>query len=399
MFGTETDGTLSRGQHKCMMRRRGCQRLLSINYPWDPHLPTNALSLSLLHHGRRSSREIPFPLHIHVLPPRHARRLRQTLWQGRRERIIRQDALHQLQGARTGGPHHTTPRAIKLSHGSSFFQGMDLEYKIKDASGKPQVVRVEFDPPLRGYDEVKPRLLGMKADADEALGTVRDRSPRSLSPPPFSPRGPPSPRAPAAAAALPRHSLISGSCHIQVKAPQITHFEVPFQIWITASLLLFLIYSTSVPPHSTSKFWSLARALRHVFPHWVFIAAWAFVGVAHTSEGLYVVTLARKHHMPWPIAVRIVFLFRSVSGPLLVTPEPDILGLADGLGQLWHRFWLPRAYEAAPSYQASADRVYHEGSLIDASSCGKEITDVLCIFEDFELHVFSKPIYVPGRGL
>lgn len=55
---------------------------------------------------------------------------------------------------------------------------MDLEYKMKDAaallkSSKPQVVRVEFDPPLLGYEEVKPRLLGMKVDADEALGTVR----------------------------------------------------------------------------------------------------------------------------------------------------------------------------------------------------------------------------------
>jgi hypothetical protein len=93
---------------------------------------------------------------------------------------------------RTGGPHHTT-RGQVVSR--LLFQGMDLEYKIKDASGRPQVVRVEFDPPLRGYEEVKPRLLGMKADADEALGTVRDRSPRSLVfPLPFSPRGPPSPR-------------------------------------------------------------------------------------------------------------------------------------------------------------------------------------------------------------
>ncbi len=54
---------------------------------------------------------------------------------------------------------------------------MDLEYKMKEAlkSSKPQVVRVEFDPPLLGYEEVKPRLLGMKADADEALGTVRQK--------------------------------------------------------------------------------------------------------------------------------------------------------------------------------------------------------------------------------
>ena len=59
---------------------------------------------------------------------------------------------------------------------------MDLEYKMKDAlkSSKPQVVRVEFDPPLLGYEEVKPRLLGMKAEADEALGTVRPKIPHSL---------------------------------------------------------------------------------------------------------------------------------------------------------------------------------------------------------------------------
>jgi hypothetical protein len=62
---------------------------------------------------------------------------------------------------------------------------MDLEYKMKGslASSKPQVVRVEFDPPLLGYEEVKPRLLGMKADADEALGTVREKIPFASLPP------------------------------------------------------------------------------------------------------------------------------------------------------------------------------------------------------------------------
>lgn len=46
---------------------------------------------------------------------------------------------------------------------------MDLSYQTK--SGKNQV-RVEFDPPLAGYEEVKPRLLSMKADAEESLGMV-----------------------------------------------------------------------------------------------------------------------------------------------------------------------------------------------------------------------------------
>ncbi|KAF8506599.1 hypothetical protein F5888DRAFT_1791052 [Russula emetica] len=119
-------------------------------------------------------------------------------------------------------------------------KGMDLEYKMKDAlkSRKLQVVRVEFDPPLLGYEEVKPRLLGMKVDVDEALGTV--------------------------------------------KAPQITHFELPFQIWITASLLLLLIYTSSVPaaPYSDSnpKFWWLARTIcPGIFPNWMIPLSWAFV--------------------------------------------------------------------------------------------------------------------------
>ncbi|KAF8465142.1 hypothetical protein DFH94DRAFT_783941 [Russula ochroleuca] len=143
-------------------------------------------------------------------------------------------------------------------------KGMDLEYKMKGAlaSSRPQVVRVEFDPPLLGYDEVKPRLLGMKVDADEALGTV--------------------------------------------KAPQITHFELPFQIWITTSLLLFQVYVSSMPHDSSSnaKFWWLARTLRPgVFPDWIFSPIWAFIVIVHSSEGAYVATLARKHHMPWHIAM------------------------------------------------------------------------------------------------
>jgi hypothetical protein len=53
---------------------------------------------------------------------------------------------------------------------------MNLEYKTKNSSNRPEIVRIEFDPPLLGYEEVKPRLLGMKADADEALGIVREQN-------------------------------------------------------------------------------------------------------------------------------------------------------------------------------------------------------------------------------
>lgn len=48
---------------------------------------------------------------------------------------------------------------------------MTLSYTIKGTNDK-KIVRIEFDPPLAGYEEVKPRLLNMKVDAEEALGMV-----------------------------------------------------------------------------------------------------------------------------------------------------------------------------------------------------------------------------------
>ena len=165
------------------------------------------------------------------------------------------------------------------------------------STSKPKVVHVAFDPPLLGYEEVKPRLLGMKVDADEALGTVRPNpSFASFASPAFS-----NPH--------PTKLLL---LYIQVKSPQITHFELPFQIWTTASLLLLLIYTSSAPPPSYSdsdsnhhaKFWWLARAVcPGIFPNWMIPLSWAFVVIAHTGEGVYTATLAYKHHMPWHIAV------------------------------------------------------------------------------------------------
>jgi hypothetical protein len=47
------------------------------------------------------------------------------------------------------------------------------EVALKSSTSKPQVVCVEFDPLLLGYEEVKPRPLGMKVDVDSALDNVR----------------------------------------------------------------------------------------------------------------------------------------------------------------------------------------------------------------------------------
>jgi hypothetical protein len=173
----------------------------------------------------------------------------------------------------------------------------DAALLLKSSStgtSKPKVVRVEFDPPLLGYEEVKPRLLGMKVDADEALGIVRPirfASPASQTSP------------------TPVHFSQIVVTYTQVKAPPITHFELPFQIWITASLLLLLIYTSSSPPPNSdsnprAKFWWLARTIcPGIFPNWMIPLTWAFVVIVHTGEGAYTATLAYKHHMPWHIAV------------------------------------------------------------------------------------------------
>lgn len=49
---------------------------------------------------------------------------------------------------------------------------MTLAYKVKDGGNDKKEVRIQFDPPLAGYEEVKPRLLSMTADAQESLGMV-----------------------------------------------------------------------------------------------------------------------------------------------------------------------------------------------------------------------------------
>ncbi|KAG8949837.1 hypothetical protein FRC03_000217, partial [Tulasnella sp. 419] len=44
-------------------------------------------------------------------------------------------------------------------------KGMLLRYGINGVEQKDPV-RIPFDPPLMGYEEVKPRLLSMKVDAE-----------------------------------------------------------------------------------------------------------------------------------------------------------------------------------------------------------------------------------------
>lgn len=54
-------------------------------------------------------------------------------------------------------------------------QGMDISYRTPSSGDRKMNIKIKFEPPLSGYEEVKPRLLSMKAEAEEALGMVGQR--------------------------------------------------------------------------------------------------------------------------------------------------------------------------------------------------------------------------------
>ncbi|KAI0044564.1 hypothetical protein FA95DRAFT_1597317 [Auriscalpium vulgare] len=149
-------------------------------------------------------------------------------------------------------------------------KGMDLSYQTKGSAPGQLSVRVPFDPPLLGYDEVKPRLLGMTADANEALGMA--------------------------------------------KSPQVTTFHLPFAIWQTAALLTLLCYVSFAPKHDPSPLWTPARFLAQPI---LLNLSWGFVALAHSGEALWTVRLARKHRMPLTVAVSYVLTVFVFGYPVL----------------------------------------------------------------------------------
>jgi len=58
------------------------------------------------------------------------------------------------------------------------FQIITLSCELK--SGERKQVRIAIQPPLKGYDDVKPRLLEMKAIAQEKLGMVSEEDVASV---------------------------------------------------------------------------------------------------------------------------------------------------------------------------------------------------------------------------
>ncbi|KAA1470906.1 hypothetical protein DENSPDRAFT_836836 [Dentipellis sp. KUC8613] len=152
-------------------------------------------------------------------------------------------------------------------------KGMTLSYQTKAEPSSKKTVVVSFDPPLLGYEEVKPRLLAMKADADEQLGTV--------------------------------------------KAPQISSFRLPTAVVQTAIPFAFFIYTMISPEDDPSPVWTLGRFLRSAIGGYKTIyGICAFIGLTHSLEALYGVYLARKHRMPFSVTVAYISAILMVGFPV-----------------------------------------------------------------------------------
>ncbi|KAG1795030.1 uncharacterized protein HD556DRAFT_1526788 [Suillus plorans] len=138
-------------------------------------------------------------------------------------------------------------------------KGMTLLYKLQ--SGVSNTVRVPFKPSLPGYDGAKPRLLSMKTEALDGLGML--------------------------------------------KVPKLTTFRFPPKAIMTPFIFLAYFYLLAPPPPGTTlfsipaatvdTFFSPANAIKS-FTGFGFAAQTlaTILGVIHTAEGLYTLSLCRR---------------------------------------------------------------------------------------------------------
>ncbi|KAG8855410.1 hypothetical protein FRB96_007068 [Tulasnella sp. 330] len=145
---------------------------------------------------------------------------------------------------------HTKNRQVVTASMTSIdSKGMHLSYTVKGSDVK-NTTRVPFDPPLLGYEEVKPRLMAMKVDAEVDLGMAKN--------------------------------------------PTITTFAMPSlkHTLPTFSLQILLIWAT----FSTSPY----GAIFQQFFGWQIIRlSWVILVAAHSAEASYMFHLTSKHKTPF----------------------------------------------------------------------------------------------------
>ncbi|KAG6910739.1 hypothetical protein DXG01_008271 [Tephrocybe rancida] len=128
-------------------------------------------------------------------------------------------------------------------------KSMTLTCTLKNGTKKE--VYVPIDPPLKGYDDVKPRLLDMKATAQEKLGMI--------------------------------------------KAPQITSFRYPSDVLGTGIFMTTLFYLFLAPLGGSSPIYEPARLVHATIGSTPVNYFTYLISVAHVLESVYTFTLCRKH--------------------------------------------------------------------------------------------------------
>ncbi|KDQ08427.1 hypothetical protein BOTBODRAFT_37990 [Botryobasidium botryosum FD-172 SS1] len=141
-------------------------------------------------------------------------------------------------------------------------KGMTLSYIAKGSDSQNEI-RIPFDPPLLGYEEVKPRLLAMKTDAEEALGLT--------------------------------------------SPVKITTFSIPSDAWIPFLMETLLVLATW-PPASAPPFAALRDLVGPQLIKW----SWVIVAVFHSMEALFATYLCLKNVSGWAVQAKWIlgtFLF------------------------------------------------------------------------------------------
>ncbi|KAJ7226978.1 hypothetical protein GGX14DRAFT_488417, partial [Mycena pura] len=143
-------------------------------------------------------------------------------------------------------------------------KSMTLTCTLKDGSKK--VAMVNIDPPLAGYEDVKPRLLEMKAISQEGLGML--------------------------------------------KSPQITLFHLPSKGIAVATFVQWsLIFYGAFAPSNTpgeSPLLIPAQFLHSYVSPKPFKIGLAIIAGVHALESLYTLSLCRKHRASFSVTVAYV---------------------------------------------------------------------------------------------
>lgn len=205
---------------------------------------------------------------------------------------------------------------------------MDLTYTTK-SGGSKKAIRVPFNPPLAGYEDVKGRLLQMKVDAEEALGMVR--------PPP-----------------LPSLPLYLSVCLIQAKNPTIDSFIFPASAWKTTLLIIALLYTTYAPGPESALYnpaCLTAVLVRGALPAWGLTGIWVFLVAFHAVECIYTYSLCKRHQTPLVPTVSLLYSLRVWRGECI-----DVCGVVGFVPVDDAGVWVPCVHGLSQARTGGEDR-------------------------------------------